>query len=220
MWTLGRVSSTTATATLRLMAPANRMTPSGAANSPAPGCGGRRWHPRCLRRQFEQQQRRRLQRCSANRHDGTFTDATESSVTLTGHSTPTARGHRQRHFEYGFEKTYGATLPCTPDPASSNFTEPQEVTATVTGFSPGTKDHYRLVATNAAGRPIRVWTRRSSQPSRRPSTGSPPPTLRRRRRNSRRRSTRTGSKRNTASNTAGDLLRADGARSRRYASQR
>ncbi len=83
---------------------------------------------------------------------GPFTDASESSVTLTGHIDPAGRGNVVScHFEYGFERSYGSSVPCTPDPASSNFTEPQDVTATVTGFSPGTMDHYRVVATNASG---------------------------------------------------------------------
>jgi hypothetical protein len=83
---------------------------------------------------------------------GETTNVTESTVTLTGHIDPAGRGNiTECHFEYGFDKTYGADVPCTPDPASSNFTEPTEVTATISGFSPGTTDHYRLVATNSIG---------------------------------------------------------------------
>jgi hypothetical protein len=86
---------------------------------------------------------------------GPPTGATESSVTLTGHIDPAGRGDiTECRFEYGFDKTYGAVLPCTPDPASnppgSNFTGPMDVTATVTGLSSGTMDHYRVVASNAA----------------------------------------------------------------------
>jgi len=78
--------------------------------------------------------------------------ATESEVTLTGHVDPAGRGDiTSCHFEYGFDKPYGATVPCTPDPSSSNFTGPTDVTAAITGLSPGTHDHYRLVATNSAG---------------------------------------------------------------------
>jgi hypothetical protein len=81
-----------------------------------------------------------------------FSGATETSVILNGHIDPLGRGDiTSCHFEYGFDKTYGTTLPCTPDPASSNFSSPTDVTASVTGLSPGTKDHYRVVATNAAG---------------------------------------------------------------------
>ncbi|MGA8744563.1 MAG: NHL repeat-containing protein [Solirubrobacterales bacterium] len=83
---------------------------------------------------------------------GPFTNATGSSVTLTGQIDPLGRGNiTSCQFEWGFDKSYGHTAPCTPDPASANFTEPTDVTTTVTGFSPGTKEHYRLVATNAVG---------------------------------------------------------------------
>ncbi len=80
---------------------------------------------------------------------------TESSVTLTAHIDPAGRGAiTSCHFEYGFDKSYGTTVPCTPDPDSSppgsNFTTPTDVTATITGLSPGTRDHYRVVVSNSA----------------------------------------------------------------------
>src|SRR5262249_5670391 len=73
----------------------------------------------------------------------------------TGHIDPAGRGDvTECHFEYGFDKNYGTLLPCVPDPASappgSNFSGPTDVSATITGLSPGTRDHYRLVATNVA----------------------------------------------------------------------
>ena len=78
--------------------------------------------------------------------------ATESEVTLTGHIDPAGRGNISScYFEYGFDRTYGHTVPCSPDPASSNFTGPTDVTGTVSGLSGGTKDHYRLVASNVPG---------------------------------------------------------------------
>ena len=78
-------------------------------------------------------------------------EATESSVTLTGHIDPAGRGEiTSCHFEYGFDKSYGTTVPCTPDPSMGSFTGPTDVTATVAGLSPGTKEHYRLIATNSA----------------------------------------------------------------------
>ncbi len=83
---------------------------------------------------------------------GPPTNATDSTVTLTGHIDPLGRGDVVScYFEYGFDKTYGTKLPCTPDPASSSFTGPTDVTAEISGLSPGTTDHYRLVATNAPG---------------------------------------------------------------------
>ena len=85
---------------------------------------------------------------------GPPTGVTESSATLTGRIDPAGYGDITAcHFEYGFDTTYGRTLPCTPDPSlpGANFKVPTVVTSTVTGLSPGTADHYRLVATNAAG---------------------------------------------------------------------
>ena len=86
---------------------------------------------------------------------GEPTNVETSSVTLTGSVDPAGRGAiTDCFFEYGFDKNYGRSIPCTPDPASSppgsNFTAPTEVTATLSGLSPGTHEHYRLVATNAA----------------------------------------------------------------------
>ena len=87
---------------------------------------------------------------------GPPTSVTESSATLTAHIDPAGRGAITGcRFEYGFDTGYGASIPCSPDPASnppaSNFTVPTDVTATLTGLSPGTSDHYRVVVTNAVG---------------------------------------------------------------------
>ena len=87
---------------------------------------------------------------------GQLSEATESEVTLTGHIDPAGRGDiNSCYFEYGFDKTYGHTVPCSPDPSAdppgSHFTGPTDVTAIVTGLSPGTSDHYRLVAGNVPG---------------------------------------------------------------------
>lgn len=79
--------------------------------------------------------------------------ATDSTVTLSGSVDPAGRGNiSQCYFEYGFEVSYGSTIPCDPDPSASppgsNFTGPTTVTATISGLSPGTTGHYRLVARN------------------------------------------------------------------------
>ncbi len=84
------------------------------------------------------------------------TNVTTSSVTLNGNVDPLGRGNiTSCHFEYGYDRTYGHTIPCNPDPNSnppgSNFSGPTDVSATLTGLSPGTNEHYRLSATNAAG---------------------------------------------------------------------
>jgi DNA-binding beta-propeller fold protein YncE len=79
-------------------------------------------------------------------------DATETSVTLTGHIDPEGRGNISScQFEWGFNTSYGHILPCEPDPSTGNFTGPTDVKATVLGLSPGTVDHYRLVAENTVG---------------------------------------------------------------------
>ena len=80
---------------------------------------------------------------------------TETSVTLNAHIDPAGRGAITGcHFEYGFDASYGVSAPCTPDPASSppgsNFTGPTDVTVTITGLSPGTREHYRVVVSNSA----------------------------------------------------------------------
>jgi hypothetical protein len=83
---------------------------------------------------------------------GPPTGATESEVTLTGTADPNGHGNViSCKFEYGFTKKYGKTAPCSPDPSSSPFSSSTPVTATIGGFSPGTKDHYRIVITNEAG---------------------------------------------------------------------
>jgi hypothetical protein len=86
---------------------------------------------------------------------GAPTNVTAHAVTLTGTIDPAGRGDvTECRFEYGFDTTYGHTVPCVPDPAASppgsNFTSPTNVTATINGFSGGTRDHYRLVAVNSA----------------------------------------------------------------------
>ena len=83
-------------------------------------------------------------------------DVTESGLTLHAHIDPAGRGAITAcHFEFGFDKSYGSVIPCAPDPGesppASNFTAPTDVTATVAGLSPNTKDHYRVVVSNSAG---------------------------------------------------------------------
>ena len=87
---------------------------------------------------------------------GNPTGVSDFGVTLDVNVDPAGRGAiTECHFEYGFDKSYGTVLPCEPDPAanppSSNFITATDVTGTVTGLSPNTKDHYRIVVSNAAG---------------------------------------------------------------------
>ncbi len=76
-------------------------------------------------------------------------EATETEVTLTGTINPNEHGDiTQCRFEYGFSQSYDHSVECSPKIPPS-YSGPTEVTARITGLSPGTKDHYRLVATNS-----------------------------------------------------------------------
>jgi hypothetical protein len=54
------------------------------------------------------------------------------------------------HFEYGATTSYGATTP-VPDADAGSGTTPQPVTQDITGLTPNTTYHYRLVATSIGG---------------------------------------------------------------------
>ncbi len=86
-------------------------------------------------------------------------EVTQSSLTLNATVDPAGRGAVTAcRFEIGFDKSYGTVLPCVPDPAAnppaSDFTSKTDVSAAVSGLSPNTKDHYRIVVSNAAGATI------------------------------------------------------------------
>jgi hypothetical protein len=79
-------------------------------------------------------------------------DVTTSSVTLNGQVDPAAGGPiNDCFFEYGFDEDYGKKIPCVPDATAGNYTGTTAVSATISGLSPGTRQHYRLVATNTEG---------------------------------------------------------------------
>jgi len=83
---------------------------------------------------------------------GAPSSVAETEVTLTGQVDPDSRGEiTECYFEYGFNKSYGHTLPCEPNPKVNPYTGKTNVSATLTSLSPGTSDHYRVVAVNAAG---------------------------------------------------------------------
>ena len=50
--------------------------------------------------------------------------------------------------EYGTDASYRSTMPCNPDPSSSNFTSPTEVSASLSGLTPEQPYHYRFVVGN------------------------------------------------------------------------
>lgn len=72
----------------------------------------------------------------------------EGSVTLDGTVDPEGEAVVSCQFEYGTEVTYGKTAACVPAPGSGS--SPVAVRANLTGLTPGTLYHYRLVAASAA----------------------------------------------------------------------
>ena len=77
---------------------------------------------------------------------------TQTSVKLIGHIDPAGGGPViSCQFDYGTSGEYGESVPCSPDPSSSHFSGPTEVTAELSGLSPQTTYHFRLVAANENG---------------------------------------------------------------------
>ncbi len=73
----------------------------------------------------------------------------EGSVTLDGTVNPDGIPVGGCQFEYGTEKSYGNTIPCEPSPGSGSGVV--AVHADVSGLTPLTRYHYRLVASNTNG---------------------------------------------------------------------
>ena len=76
------------------------------------------------------------------------TDVTDTSATLTG-AVDAEIGPVAYQFEFGKTTAYGNK---TPEPPARLDELDQPVTATVDDLTPGTPYHYRLVATNSAGK--------------------------------------------------------------------
>ena len=55
------------------------------------------------------------------------------------------------HFDYGTSTNYGSQAPASPDPSAGSGTTALTESTTLTGLSPNTLYHYRIVATNAGG---------------------------------------------------------------------
>jgi streptogramin lyase len=81
---------------------------------------------------------------------GSSSSVGTSSAMVTGSVNPNGQATTY-HFDYGTSTSYGAQAPAPPDPSAGSGTTSQQVSATLTGLSPGTTYHYRLVATNPAG---------------------------------------------------------------------
>jgi Tol biopolymer transport system component len=73
----------------------------------------------------------------------------EGVVTLDGTVNPDGLPVTSCQFEYGTEASYGNVVPCESDPGSGSSSV--TVHAVVSGLTPLTTYHYRLVATNANG---------------------------------------------------------------------
>ncbi len=80
---------------------------------------------------------------------GNATDVTGTSATLNGHVDPAGGGDIiDCHFEYGTDTTYGNSVPCVP---GTPISSPTDVSADISGLSPSTLYHFRLVAANSVG---------------------------------------------------------------------
>jgi hypothetical protein len=71
------------------------------------------------------------------------------STTLNGTVNPNEGAVSECQFEYGSSEAYGASVACSPSPGAG--AGPIAVSAPLTGLSPGTTYHFRLVATNPGG---------------------------------------------------------------------
>lgn len=74
---------------------------------------------------------------------------TEGSATLNGTVNPKGLEVESCQFEYGSSEGYGSVTSCSSGPGSGSA--PVPVSADVSGLTPGTVYHYRLVASNAEG---------------------------------------------------------------------
>ncbi len=80
---------------------------------------------------------------------GSVSSLTQTSVTLGGSVNPNSQEVSKCYFEYGTSVSYGTSVACAALPGSGP--NAVSVSGSLTGLSPGTEYHYRLVATNATG---------------------------------------------------------------------
>jgi sugar lactone lactonase YvrE len=76
-------------------------------------------------------------------------EPTQTTATLCATVNPNGGEVSGCEFEFGPTTAYGLSVPCTPSPGSG--TSPVTVTATISGLTPNTIYHFRVVATNAGG---------------------------------------------------------------------
>jgi hypothetical protein len=74
---------------------------------------------------------------------------TQTSATLNATVNPNSVAVSDCHLVYGTSTSYGASVPCSSLPGSGS--SPAAVSAPVTGLSPNTTYHFRILATNTEG---------------------------------------------------------------------
>ena len=77
-------------------------------------------------------------------------DITAGSATVSGSVNPNSAKVTNCHIDYGPSSSYGKSAPCSPASPGAG-SEPVDVSASLTGLSPGTAYHFRVVATNGGG---------------------------------------------------------------------
>jgi hypothetical protein len=73
----------------------------------------------------------------------------ETSAAIAGTVDPNGLTVTVCRFEYGTTEAYGSTVACSSEPGSGE--SPQQVSAALTGLTPGQTYHYRLLARNSSG---------------------------------------------------------------------
>lgn len=81
---------------------------------------------------------------------GPASDVKTSSAVLAG-TIDTIGDQTTYRFEYGLTEAYGSKVPAGAEGIAGNDRTPRTFTRLITGLSPGTTYHYRLVARNSAG---------------------------------------------------------------------
>jgi YVTN family beta-propeller protein len=80
---------------------------------------------------------------------GAATSVHAAGAVLNGTVNPNGGNVSECKFEYGTTVSYGSSAPCSPSPGAGESVV--AVSASLSGLSPSTTYHYRIVATNAGG---------------------------------------------------------------------
>jgi hypothetical protein len=101
---------------------------------------------------------------------------TQTSATLNASVNPHGGAVSDCHFDYGISSAYGASAQCMPMPG--NGMSPVEVSAPISGLSPNTTYHFRIVASNGVGSSVgadQTFTTAAVVGRTEPSGGKPAP---------------------------------------------